>query len=203
MGKLKTKFPLSFVIIGRDEFQDADDLLKVIKTKLGTSSHAVFDATGHNANVSLEFGYAEALEIPRSLYLSEHSAAKKKGQEGAIISDLAGKLQMRYKQVSKLTTLLSSLARNHSYTKKFEKFITRSFRCRKKGDKKRARSLALKIVHGLDDKIEMRRDDLILELEADQSNYKKREINEMIRRLHKQELIQVLRGRYSSVSIRS
>jgi hypothetical protein len=128
IGKLKTRFPVSFVIVGRDESQDADDLLNVIKSKLGTSSYAVFDATNHNPNVSLEFGYAEAIDIPRSLYLSDHGATNKKGQEGAIISDLAGKWQNRYKQVARLTTLLSALAKNHNYTKKFEKFMARGFK---------------------------------------------------------------------------
>jgi len=202
IGKLKNTFPISFVIVGRDETQDAHDLLFVIKSKLGTSSHAVFDATNHNPNVSLEFGYAEAMDIPRSLYLSDHGATKKKGQEGAIISDLAGKWQNRYKQVAKLASLLSVLAKNHNYTKKFEKFLARGFKKKTKGEKKRARSLALKIVHMLDDKIEVRRDDIVHELQADQSGYKKDEINDMMRLLHKQELIQVLRGRYSTVSIR-
>jgi len=66
---LKNRFPLSFVIVGRDQDQDAEDLLSVIKGKLQTSTYAIFDATGGNANVSLEYGYSEAIELPRTLYL--------------------------------------------------------------------------------------------------------------------------------------
>jgi len=50
--------------VGRGDSQEAQDLLDVIKERLFPSSLAVFDATGGNANVSLEFGLAEANEIP-------------------------------------------------------------------------------------------------------------------------------------------
>jgi hypothetical protein len=53
---LSKKFPISFIIIGRADGQDAEDLLKIIKEKLLSSSYVVFDATGGNPNVSLEFG---------------------------------------------------------------------------------------------------------------------------------------------------
>ena len=89
--KLKKTFPISFVIVGRDQNQDAEDLLEVIKKRLQTSSYAIFDGTGGNANVSLEFGFAEANDIPRALYLSVHGAAKKATKESPIIADLAGK----------------------------------------------------------------------------------------------------------------
>ena len=51
---LSIRSPLSFVIVGRGDNQDAQDLLEVIKSKLESSSYAVFDATAGNANVSLE-----------------------------------------------------------------------------------------------------------------------------------------------------
>src|SRR4051812_37933573 len=54
--RLRKKYPLAFVIVGRDDNQDADDLLEIIKKRILTSSFAIFDATGGNANVSLEFG---------------------------------------------------------------------------------------------------------------------------------------------------
>jgi hypothetical protein len=61
---LGSRSPLSFIIVGRADSQNADDLLEVIKERLESSSFAVFDASGGNANVSLEYGYAEALDIP-------------------------------------------------------------------------------------------------------------------------------------------
>ena len=91
VAKLAKKYPLSFVIVGRDEEQNAEELLSVIMAKLLSSSHAVFDATGGNANVSLEYGIAEAEGLPRSLYLCTHGAAVGTAADHPIISDLAGK----------------------------------------------------------------------------------------------------------------
>jgi hypothetical protein len=56
VDRLKSRSPLSFVIVGRADNQDAQDLLEVIKGRLDHSSCAIFDASGGNANVSLEFG---------------------------------------------------------------------------------------------------------------------------------------------------
>jgi len=53
--KLKKKFPLHFVIVGSEVAHTAEDLLSFIKTKLETSSTAIFDVSGGNPNVSLEF----------------------------------------------------------------------------------------------------------------------------------------------------
>lgn len=44
--KLRKTFPISFVIVGRDQNQDAEDFLEVIKKRLQTSSYAIFDGTG-------------------------------------------------------------------------------------------------------------------------------------------------------------
>jgi len=52
--------------VGRGDSQEAQDLPDVIKERLFSSSLAVFDVTGGDANVSLEFGLAEANEIPRA-----------------------------------------------------------------------------------------------------------------------------------------
>ncbi len=75
--ELKKKYPICFEIIGRTTNPEAMELLDLIKIKLGSSSAAIFDATGGNANVSLEFGFAEAKNIPRHIYISDHGAAKK------------------------------------------------------------------------------------------------------------------------------
>src|SRR6516162_9301997 len=88
---LRSRSPLSFVIVGRADSQNADDLLEVIKERIESSSYAVFDATGGNANVSLEYGYAEALDIPRALYVSTHGRANPASLDPPIIADLAGK----------------------------------------------------------------------------------------------------------------
>jgi hypothetical protein len=146
--KLKKTFPISFVIVGRDQNQDADDLLEVIKKRLQTSSYAIFDATGGNANVSLEFGFADANDIPRALYLSVHQASARASKESPIIADLAGKRQNRYTNTEALERLLRQFCQNHAYTKRFEQFLS-GFSRRRTG-KKRLRSLCLKIEHQLD-----------------------------------------------------
>lgn len=48
--RLKSKWALSFVIVGRSDSQDAEDLLGVITERLRSSSYAIFDATAGNAN---------------------------------------------------------------------------------------------------------------------------------------------------------
>jgi hypothetical protein len=69
IDELNKKFPLSFVIVGRGDGREAEDLLELIKERLFSSSQAIFDATAGNANVSLEFGLAETDDMPRTLYL--------------------------------------------------------------------------------------------------------------------------------------
>lgn len=199
--RLRKSFPLSFIIVGREDNQDAEDLLEVIKKRILTSSYAVFDATGGNANVSLEFGFADANGIPRALYLSTHKASKSATKESPIIADLAGKKQNRYAQEAALEKLLRQLCTGHAYTKRFEQFFTSSFRKRKKGDKKRLRSLALKIVHQMAREGKARRADVVQNLQADASRYDRDEIDDMIVRMHNASLINSIQGPYSTVTV--
>lgn len=198
--KLKKVSPLSFVIVGRADTQDAKDLLELIKRRIGTSSYAIFDATGGNANVSLEYGYAEALDVPRVLYVSTH-AASHKTKEQPIISDLAGKTRQQYKTLDKVVSLLEQFSKDHPYTKRFERFITREFRRLSRGRKKRSRSLALKIVHSADHESYGRREDVVLGLQADHAAYTREEIDKMIRRMHKEKLIFSEKGPHSRLWI--
>ena len=200
IDKLRSKFPLSFVIIGRGAGQEAEDLLEVIKSTIEASSFAVFDATGGNPNVSLEFGFAEAKDIPRSLYLSSH-AASKKSSDAPIIADLAGKRRSHYAQEKALLSHLESLSRSHDYTKRFERFLKDTFSKSTRGEKRRARTLALKIVHAMDGAKQLRRVDLIQSLLADQSAYDRAEIDSMVRKLHTAGLIRSLQGPHSKVSV--
>ncbi len=200
--KLRKTFPISFVIVGRDQNQDAEDLLEVIRKLLLTSSYAIFDATGGNANVSLEFGFADANDIPRALYLSVHRASRGASKESPIIADLAGKKQNRYAQAAALEKLLRQFCQNHAYTKRFEQFLNTSFRRRSKGDKKRFRSLSVKIVHQLDGDGKARRADVVQNLQADQSQYTREEIDDMILRMHTAGLIESIQGPYSTVTVR-
>jgi hypothetical protein len=132
IDRLQIRSPLSYVIVGRGDNQDAEDLLEVIKGKLENSSYAIFDATTGNANVSLEYGYAEAKNIPRVLYMSSHKAAHK-SKDPSIISDLAGKRRNQYSNEGRLFSLMLDFSARHSYTLRFEKVLTGEFRHQKKG----------------------------------------------------------------------
>jgi hypothetical protein len=200
IAKLRTKYPLSFTIVGREATQDAEDLLNIIKNRIESSSYAIFDATAGNPNVSLEFGFAEARDIPRALYLSTHKAAKKPA-DAPIIADLAGKRRNHYAQEAGLKTLLRSFCNSHPYTKRFEAFMAQKFSKAKKGKKHRARALALKVIHFIDGKAEVRRPDLVLHLQADKAGYTTDEIDDMIRKLHSAGLVRSLQGPYSTVRI--
>ena len=199
--ELVKKYPLSYVIVGRGDEQEAKELLQVIKEKLYSSSFAIFDATGGNANVSLEFGLAEANRIPRAIYLSSHAASRTGNADSAIIADLAGKRRNQYARESQLRSLLSEASTAHNYTKRFEKFLQTRLGRKSKGEKKRARALALKVIHYMDSQLQVRRDDLVQALLADQVAYQRREVDSMIRGLHQEGLVIVTRGRYATVTI--
>lgn len=198
--KLGQKYPQSFILIGREEAQSAEDLLKEIKEKLFSSSYAIFDVTGGNANVSLEFGYAESEGIERALYLnvreSQNQSFKK---DSAIISDLAGKRRNHYKTEKTLQNLLEAFCKAHPYTKRFEKTIKQAFSRKSKGTKKSYRTLSLKAIHFLDNKTIVRRDDLTQQLQGD--GYKTRDIENVLKALHKSGLIRISRGKYADVEI--
>lgn len=197
---LKRKYPLSFIIIGRDDEQAAEELLEIIKSKLETSKNAIFDATGGNANVSLEYGYAEARGIDRAIYMNTRQPPKKKqSKERPIIADLAGKRINHYKHQDALVALLSTMAKNHSYTKRLEKALSKGASRLSGGQKRRRRALALKIIHQMDWKGTKRRDDIVQQLLT--QAYSRDEIDQMIRHLHAHDLVSSLQGPHSTVTI--
>ncbi|MCZ7641358.1 MAG: hypothetical protein M5U12_38050 [Verrucomicrobia bacterium] len=198
IDRLKIRSPLVFVIVGRDDIQDARDLLDLIKLRMDSSSYAIFDATAGNANVSLEYGYAEARDIKRALYISAHKASQK-AKDQPIISDLAGKTRQQYKNEPALKRLLGAFSASHPYTKRFESFLDQRFRGNPKGEKKRLRSLALKVIHSCDGNKSVRREDVIQQLLGDVSHYSRTEVDSMIKELHKAGLIYSKRGRYSTM----
>lgn len=201
MDHLRTRSPLSFIIVGRNDKQDAEDLLEIIKERITSSSYGIFDASGGNANVSLEYGFAESVDLPRALYLSTHASGKKASKDAPIISDLAGKRRNHYKQEASLKTLLLEFSRAHAYTVRFERFMSTKFKRKSKGNKKRGRALALKIVHSVNGATDVRRADIIHELQADAAQYSETEIDQMLRALHNAKLIRSQQGPYARVQI--
>lgn len=134
---LEKKYPLHFSIVGRNDGQDAHDLFEIIKQRIESSSYAIFDATGGNANVSLEYGYAEGVDVPRAIFLSAHKAANR-STSSPIISDLGGKRRIQYKTEKALSNELHKLCREHDYTKRFEKALAVALKSSTKGAKKAA-----------------------------------------------------------------
>lgn len=198
---LRTRSPLSFVIVGRNDRQDAEDLFEIIKERISSSSFGIFDASGGNANVSLEYGFAEAVDLPRALYLSTHGSGKKTAKDSPIISDLAGKRRNQYKQEGALKSLLLTFSKTHAYTVRFERFVSTKFRRKNKGEKRRCRALALKIVHSLDGNTEVRRADIVHQLQADVARYSADEIDQMLKVLHNAKLIRSQQGPHARVQI--
>ncbi len=196
---LRKKYPISFVIVGRYDGQDAEDLLATIKERMDSSSYAIFDATGGNANVSLEYGYAEAQGLRRAIYLSTHKASTSESKDKPIIADLAGKKHNQYKQAGSLKKLLAEFAAEHDYTKRFEAFLSTAFKKAAPGEKKSWRAMALKLVHLLDGKKAARRVDIVNDLLAE--GYKQPEVDELIRKMMDGKVIRSQQGPYSKVWI--
>lgn len=201
IDRMRTRSPISFVIVGRNDKQDAEDLFEVIKERIESSSYAIFDATGGNANVSLEYGYAEAVDLPRALYLSTHGAARRAASDAPIIADLAGKRRNQYKQEQALSRLLADFSRDHAYTVRFERFIQSVAKRKAAGQRKRLRALALKVIHAFDGIRQVRRADIVQQLQADPSRYSASEVDDMLKRLHKAKLIRSQQGPHARVHI--
>lgn len=199
IGKLDKKFPLYFSIIGRDDGQDAKALFEIIKERIASSSYAIFDATGGNANVSLEYGYAEGIEVPRALFLSAHKSAQKNPAGSPIISDLTGMRRVEYKTEASLSKELNRFCREHDYTKRFEKALRTILKNKKGGAKKSGRTLALKLVRALDGKSKIRRAELVQHLQA--QNYRDAEVDTMLKSLHSSGLLKCTVGKYSEAYI--
>ena len=199
IANIEKKYPLHFTIVGRDDGQDALNLFEIIKDRISSSSYAIFDATGGNANVSLEYGYAEGIEVPRAIFLSGHKAAQKQSSGSPIISDLMGMRRVQYKNEKTLIAALDKLCQDLDYTKRFEKALRSALKNKTKGKKKRGRALAVKLVRALDDKAKMRRSDLVQHLQA--LNYDEAEIDFLLKKLHKSGVLKCDVGRYADVYV--
>jgi hypothetical protein len=197
--KLEKKYPLYLTIVGRDDGQDAVNLFEVIKTRISTSSEAIFDATGGNPNVSLEYGYAEGLNIKKTIFVSHHGAAKKPNPNSPIISDLAGQRRVPYKTEKQLFSELDKLCLKHDFNKRFDNALKSLFGSTSRHNKKSKRALAHKLIRTLDGKDSVRRTDLVQHLQA--QNYSADDINDCLKGLHSKKIINCAQGRYSDVTV--
>jgi hypothetical protein len=121
----KRRFPLSFVIVGRDGNQLAEDLFKEIKRRIDSCSCALFDVSGGNANVALEYGYADGQEVPAYVFMNENKQFAKVGSANAIVSDLSGVRRNSYKNQGALKRALEQFAKQHRYTVRVSKATSR------------------------------------------------------------------------------
>lgn len=122
----KRRFPLAFVIVGRDGNQRAEDLFAEIKRQIDSCSVAIFDVSGGNANVALEFGYAQGLEVPSYVFANVHGQFAREREPGAaLISDLSGVRRNPYKSERTLERFLRQFADQHDYTQRVAKVATK------------------------------------------------------------------------------
>jgi hypothetical protein len=199
IAKREKKYPSYFTIVGRNDGQDAESLFEVIKTRIASSSYAIFDAMGGNANVSLEYGYAERIEVPRAIFLSAHKLAQKATAGEPIISDLTGMRRVQYKKEATLATELDKLSRQHDYAKRFEMALRKTLKGKSQGAKKSSRTLALKLVKALDGKAMMRRAELVQHLQAE--GYQEKQIDAALKGLHSAGVLKCTVGKYSDAYV--
>ena len=158
----KRRFPLAFAIVGRDGNQRAEDLFAEIKRQIDTCSVAIFDVSGGNANVALEFGYAQGLDIQCYVFVNEHGQfARERGPSAALISDLSGVRRNPYKNEQTLERLLRQFADQHDYTKRVAKIAVK-YRLSIK-----ERAALMEIPRALKDTSRMRRADLRQRIKAE------------------------------------
>ena len=106
IGKLRKSFPLSYVIVGRDEDQDAEDLLAIIKTKLSVFQPRHFRRFWGKRERIAGVRLGSVRRFAPMLYFCTHGAARSSGKDHPIIADLAGKRRIQYAQESRLAALL-------------------------------------------------------------------------------------------------
>ena len=198
--KLEHAYPIHFILIGREKDQRAEELLNLIKRSLRCSTMAIFDVTGGNANVSLEYGFADASDIDRVLYLNTHERNRESRQDTSIIADLAGQRRKQYKNESTLKRFLNEFCKEHTFTKRFEtalRKVTRNVKTRHA--KKKYRTLSIKVIRFFDEKEKGRRSDLTEHLLA--GGYSETEIEFTLKGLHGAGLINISTGRYADIRI--
>jgi len=191
--------PVQFIILGRDPSQDAEGLMDVIKQKLEQSESAVFDASGGNPNVSLEFGYCEALGKRRILTLFNHGKYIRRlsgrGDEQSIISDLAGKIRNPYKTTKGLKKILLAHIDRNGYVARFK------IACAKERWGKRIQKLATKIIILSSKRSRVALQDLINDTTGFFPNKSPGEIYNIITKLKNHQLLETSRGPGGGVSI--
>lgn len=201
LSDLKDEYPVHWVIFGRTTTHDAQDLWDSIKTEIDRSAGTIFDLTGSNANVALEFGYAEALGKRRVLTKHEASTrnskkkATKKSVPDSIMSDLAGKIRAPYKSTVALKKTLKQEFDRNPYVVRFKQVAkTKKWGLRKK-------RVAIAITQHLSGGKKLSRPNLTLAIEAEFSTYKAFDFKALLDEMNEGKLIVIKRGMHGGVTM--
>lgn len=190
--QLHRNYPVYFFAIGRPAGQPAETLLEKIKAVLLTSTCAVFDASRGNPNVSLEYGLAHFIPGLQSyLLIDQHTMPNQVNVGTPIISDLAGATQNRW-EINKpdgLKAHLEAIAKDHPYTKRFRRF------CRTRHMVKGQFRGPLKVIRMFDERDSILRRELVDELAAEWKGRSEKQIEALLKDMHKAGLITITPGR--------
>lgn len=202
--ELQGEYPVDCVVFGRNTGQDANDLWNSIQKEIQASAATVFDVTGSNANVALEFGYAEGLGKQRVLTRYERKPRTKPSQSTgtphdppSIMSDLAGKVRVPYKNVTSLKKVLRKEFERNPFVVRFEAFI----KSKKMG--KRERKVAVAIFRQLAGAKRVRRPDLVMTVQTQFPNMTTVDVPGMVKNLRDAKLIVGKTGPGGGLSLRS
>lgn len=193
---LEEKYALHFVIVGRNDGQEAVQLFEFIKDKIASSSWAIFDVTGGNPNVSLEYGYAEGLGIEKAIYLSNHKASHRSGPLSPIISDLGGSRRVQYTNENSLQKRLEEFTKAHPFTKRFDKAMSG------RGVTQLKKTIAVSVIRQLDGRELVRRDEILQNVQSiNTRSFTAPTIDTIIKKLHAKQIINCSVGKSSKVRI--
>lgn len=209
--KLALKYPLHFFLMDTDKYHHKSlELYKAISDNIESSTNVVCDAYQNNPNVALEYGLAQGMGIEAKLYLYDRKPriSKKEGEKikilakinPPIIADLAGHTSSRWKELTRLEELLEEFCKNHDFSIRFENALGKMKKRAKDGRARRPlKRLALKTIHYLDGKSEVKYDILVSHLQS--QKFKLKEIKQTLYGLRAGEIISSFSGQYSRVSI--
>ena len=194
-NEMHRRFPVYFFALGRPRGTRAEDLYQRIKKVVSASTFALFDASKGNPNVSLEYGYADALDgLERFLLIDEYTIPSRSSAGTPIIADLAGLTQNRWQidDLSTLRTHLEAIAERHPYTVRFRNFT------RRHGYRGGSIRAFLKIIRKFDEREELLRRELLDELGTEPGAPGRAILEQRLRTLHESGLVTVTRGNLAS-----
>lgn len=200
--ELREEYPVHCVVFGRNTGQDADDLWNSIQKEVQASAATIFDVTGSNPNVALEFGFAEGLGKQRVLTRYERKPRKNptaksrpRSDTASIMGDLAGKIRVPYKNVGALKKAMKKEFERNPYVVRFQKF----FKAKRLG--KRPWKVAIAAIHHLAGGKRIKKPDLILTLETQFPNMTTVDVPKLVDQLADAKLLVIKRGPQGGVRI--